>query len=87
MLIRILGIENIKQKYTILSFWVYKMFKFLSGVTTGWIAARSLPPRNPDAPLFALPTVTEITLLAEQLKKAAANLQVLFLKEPPNKES
>lgn len=66
------------------------MFKFLSGVATGWIAARSLPPRNPDASLFALPTITEISLLTEQLKKAAANLQD-FLKEnteePANKSS
>jgi hypothetical protein len=61
------------------------MFKFLSGVATGWIAARLLPPRNPNASPFALPTVTELTLLSEQLKKAAVGIQD-FLKEESEKD-
>jgi|TARA_B110001450_G_C17603470_1_gene474003 hypothetical protein len=44
------------------------MFKFLSGVATGWIAARSIP-NVADSPLKP-PTYDEIILLSQRAKEA-----------------
>ena len=41
------------------------MFKFLSGVASGWIAARILPPKSPDVSPLSLPTLIELNILAE----------------------
>jgi hypothetical protein len=44
------------------------MFKFISGVATGWIAARSIP-NVADSPLKP-PTYEEIILLTQRVKEA-----------------
>lgn len=39
------------------------MLKFLSGVTTGWVAARMLPPKPPETSPIAPPTMTDLGIL------------------------
>ena len=44
------------------------MFKFISGLATGWIAARSIPNKN-ESP-FNPPTSEELVLLFQRAKGA-----------------
>jgi hypothetical protein len=44
------------------------MFKFISGLATGWVAARSIPNKN-DSPLKP-PTYDELILLLQRGKEA-----------------
>jgi hypothetical protein len=64
------------------------MFKFLSGAATGWIAARSLPPRSPDTPVYSLPTLIELNILIghayNTLDKLKEKLLELDKKEQEN---
>ena len=48
------------------------MFKFVLGVTTGWIASRSLDP-SVDSP-FKPPTYEEIIILASRAKKCSDSI-------------
>lgn len=57
------------------------MFKFLSGVATGWIAARALPPKPPDVSPMSLPSVSEIAILAEQMQKILTDFKEKMTKE------
>ena len=54
------------------------MLKFLSGAATGWIAARSLPPRPPDTPVYALPTFSELNILAVHVYNTFDTLKEKF---------
>ena len=58
------------------------MFKFLSGVATGWIAARALPPKPPDVSPMSLPSVSEIAILTEQMQKMLTDFQEKMTKNP-----
>lgn len=60
------------------------MFKFLSGVATGWIAARALEAKDKDISPFSPPTISELTILSEQLKKLGEHIQDI-LKEDTKK--
>tara|TARA_B100000035_G_scaffold285009_1_gene268309 strand:+ start:493 stop:669 length:177 start_codon:yes stop_codon:yes gene_type:complete len=46
------------------------MFKFLSGVTLGWTAARALPPKPPEEPILKVPSTNELQILAQQVLNA-----------------
>ena len=49
------------------------MLRFLAGMATGWVAARSLPPT--DTHPFSLPTVDEISTLTLKLKDILTDIQ------------
>ena len=54
------------------------MPKFATGLATGWIAARALPPPTKDDNRLKPPTADELYTLAQKLKKAADNIMQKF---------
>ena len=54
------------------------MLKFLAGTATGWIAARSLPPRSPETPVYAMPTFSELNILAGHVYTTVDTLKKKF---------
>jgi len=58
------------------------MLKFLSGVATGWVAARILPPKPPETSPLSPPSMADLTILA-----AHANTALEHLKQKINHEN
>lgn len=61
------------------------MLRFLSGVLVGWTAARTLPPKDPNASAFAPPTLHELSILTEKVRQMYKTLQKRI--EEESKES
>lgn len=59
------------------------MLRFLAGVATGWVAARSVPPTNANP--LSMPSAEEIGLLVTKLQKFMAVLQEKLEKDPGDK--
>lgn len=49
------------------------MLRFLAGMVTGWVAARSLPPSSSNP--LSFPTVDELGILTLKVKDILRNLQ------------
>jgi len=51
------------------------MFKFLSGVATGWVAARVLPPKPRESSPLSPPSMTDLSILAGHATVAFEHLK------------
>ena len=49
------------------------MLRFVAGMVTGWVAARSLPPT--DTHPFTTPSADEIGILANKFRKMTLDIQ------------
>lgn len=63
------------------------MFKFLSGVATGWVAARVLPPKPPEISPLSLPSAADISILAGYANKAFEHIEQRINHDKENKTS
>jgi len=61
------------------------MFKFLSGVATGWVAARILPPKPPETSPLSPPTLADVSILAGHANTALVHMKEKFKELDQNK--
>lgn len=51
------------------------MLKFLSGVATGWVAARILPPKPPETSPLSPPSMADISILTSHANTAFEHIK------------
>lgn len=51
------------------------MLKFITGVATGWLAARTLPPPGPGTERIQPPTFHEFHILWQRFEKTLKNIK------------
>lgn len=51
------------------------MLRFFAGIATGWVAARSLPPKPPEVSAISLPSGEELSILGQLIKQLYNDLQ------------
>tara|TARA_B110000003_G_C16521073_1_gene485039 strand:+ start:841 stop:1011 length:171 start_codon:yes stop_codon:yes gene_type:complete len=51
------------------------MLRFIAGLASGWVAARSLPPKPQDVSAISLPSAEEMSVLAQYVKEMYQKLQ------------
>ena len=64
-----------KMYYFLIVFYVYIMLRFFAGIATGWVAARSLPPKPPEVSAMSLPSGEELSILGQLIKQLYNDLQ------------
>ena len=54
------------------------MLKFLSGVATGWVAARILPPKLPETSPLSPPSMADLSMLFLNANTAVEHIKTKF---------